>query len=413
VSLPPSTQPNARGDSPALPVPSAITRLEKAALVVGGLFLLALAAGLAVDRVQFFRSYLFGWLFWIGIAVGCLGLAMLNHLTGGLWGLVPRRLHEAAARTVPAMAVLFLPVLLGLSALYPWARPELAAADEVIAKKALYLNVPFFVARAAAYLGLWTLLAYAVSRLSRLQDPGAEPGRAGRLRAISGVGLVALSGTTTFAAVDWGMSLNPHWFSTMYGVLFIVGWTLSALSFTIVLISRLGDEEPLTGVLQPVTVHDLGKLLLAFTMLWGYVNFSQFLIIWSGNTSEETPFYLARMHGGWGVVAVVLLVFHFALPFALLLSRPLKRNAGALAGVAALMLLMQLLDLFWLIGPDLGGHGHGEVPLRVHWMDLAATIGLGGLWLFLFARQARTAPVLPVGEPEVRALLAAAPAKAH
>ena len=222
-----------------------------------------------------------------------------------------------------------------------------------------------------------------------------------------------LSLTTTFAAVDWGMSLAPHWFSTIYGVLFIVGWTLSALSFTIVLLSRLAGEEPFTTALQPVTVHDLGKLLLAFTMLWGYVNFSQFLIIWSGNLSEETPFYLRRLQGGWQVVALALVVFHFALPFALLLSRPLKRNARTLGTVAALMLAMQLVDLFWLIGPDLVGHGHGDVPLRVHWMDLAAALGLGGLWLFLFARNARTAPVLPVGEPEVRALMAAAPAKAH
>jgi hypothetical protein len=162
-----------------------------------------------------------------------------------------------------------------------------------------------------------------------------------------------------------------------------------------------------------VTVHDLGKLLLAFTMLWGYVNFSQFLIIWSGNLSEETPFYLRRMQGGWLVVAVALLVFHFALPFALLLSRDLKRNARTLGAVAALMLAMQLVDLFWLIGPDLVGHGHESVPLRVHWMDPAAALGLGGLWLFLFARQVRTAPVLPMGEPEVRELMAAAPAEAH
>ena len=201
-----------------------------------------------------------------------------------------------------------------------------------------------------------------------------------------------LSLTTTFAAVDWGMSLAPHWFSTIYGVLFIVGWTLSALSFTIVLMSRLAGEEPFTQALQPVTVHDLGKLLLAFTMLWGYVNFSQFLIVWSGNISEETPFYLQRLQGGWQVVAVALLVFHFALPFALLLSRDLKRNARTLGAVAALMLVMQLVDLFWLIGPDLVGHGHEDVPLRVHWMDLAAALGLGGLWLFLFARQARTPP---------------------
>jgi hypothetical protein len=396
------------------PVPSPfLERLQRTGLALGGLFLLALAAGFAVDRAQFFRSYLLGWLFWVGIGVGCLGLAMLNQLTGGLWGLVPRRLHEAAARTVPAMALLFLPVLLGLSSLYTWASPETAAADDVIQKKAAYLNAPFFTARAALYFAVWGLLAYTVSRLSRLEEAAADARRGSRLRSLSGVGLVVLSGTTTFAAIDWGMSLNPHWYSTMYGVLFIVGWTLSALSFTIVLISRLAGEEPFARALQPVTVHDLGKLLLAFTMMWGYVNFSQFLIIWSGNVSEETPFYVQRLEGGWGAVAILLLVFHFALPFALLLSRSLKRSARALGSVAALMLLMQLVDLHWLIGPDLVGHGHGDVPLRVHWMDLAAVLGIGGLWLFFFARQALGAPVLPAGEPEVRELLAAAPAEAH
>ncbi len=385
----------------------ALERLQKTGLTVGGLFLLALAAGFALDRGQFFRSYLLGWLFWVGIGVGCLGLAMLNHLTGGLWGLVPRRFHEAAARTLPLMGLLFVPVLLGLGTLYTWAKPEAVAADALLQQKAAYLNVPFFVLRAVFYVAVWSLLARLVSSWSRQQDADPDPARAGRLRALSAIGLVLLSLTTTFASIDWGMSLTPHWFSTIYGVLFIVGWTLSALSFTIVLMSRLAGEEPFTRALQPVTVHDLGKLLLAFTMLWGYVNFSQFLIIWSGNISEETPFYLRRLHGGWQVVAVVLLVFHFALPFALLLSRPLKRSARALGAVAALMLVMQLVDLYWLIGPDLLGHGHEDVPLRVHWMDLAAALGLGGLWLFLFARQARTAPVLPLGEPEVRELVAA------
>jgi hypothetical protein len=398
---------NASTPSPVL------ERLEKTGLAVGGLFLLALAAGFALDRGQFFRSYLFGFLFWVGIGVGSLGLAMLNHLTGGLWGLVPRRFHEAAARTLPAMALLFVPVVLGASSLYTWAQPEVVAGDELLQEKAAYLNVPFFAARAVFYFAVWGLLAWRLSSWSRQQDGGADPARAERLRGLSAVGLILLSLTTTFAAVDWGMSLAPHWFSTIYGVLFIVGWTLSALSFTIVLMSRVAGEEPFTKALQPVTVHDLGKLLLAFTMLWGYVNFSQFLIIWSGNLSEETPFYLRRMQGGWQVVAVALLVFHFALPFALLLSRDLKRNARTLGAVAALMLVMQLVDLYWLIAPDLVGHGHENVPLRVHWMDLAAALGLGGLWLFLFARQVRTAPVLPMGEPEVRELMAAAPAEAH
>jgi hypothetical protein len=411
MNLPPSTDQHFRGGAATRsPV---LERLEKTGLAVGGLFLLALAAGFALDRGQFFRSYLFGFLFWVGIGVGSLGLAMLNHLTGGLWGLVPRRFHEAAARTLPVMGLLFLPVVLGAPSIYTWAQPEVVAADELIQKKAAYLNVPFFAARAVFYFAVWGLLGWLVSSWSRQQDGGADPARAARLRGLSAVGLVLLSLTTTFAAVDWGMSLAPHWFSTIYGVLFIVGWTLSALSFTIVLMARLAGEPPFTRALQPVTVHDLGKLLLAFTMLWGYVNFSQFLIVWSGNISEETPFYLQRLQGGWQVVALALLVFHFALPFALLLSRDLKRNARTLGAVAALMLVMQLVDLFWLVGPDLAGHGHGGVPLRVHWMDFAAALGLGGLWLFLFARQAQAAPVLPEGEPEVRELLAAAPAEAH
>jgi hypothetical protein len=389
----------------------ALERLRRAGLVVGGPFLAALALGFALDRGQFFRSYLFGWLFWVGVGVGCLGLAMLNHLTGGLWGLVPRRFHEAAARTLPAMGLLFVPVLLGATSIYVWAGPE-ASGDALIREKAAYLNVPFFVVRAVVYVAVWSILAALISSWSRHQDEAPDPARAARLRGLSAVGLVLLSLTTTFAAIDWGMSLAPHWFSTIYGVLFIVGWTLEALAFTIVLMSRLAGEEPFTKALRPETVHDLGKLLLAFTMLWGYVHFSQFLIVWSGNISEETPFYLRRLHGAWEAIAVLLVVFHFALPFALLLSRPLKRSARALGAVAALMLLMQLVDLFWLIGPDLAGHGHEDAPLRVHWMDLAATLGLGGLWLFLFARQARGAPVLPTGEPEVRALLAA-PAETH
>jgi hypothetical protein len=256
---------------------------------------------------------------------------------------------------------------------------------------------------------VWSGLALVVSRWSTQQDQGVDPGRAARLRGVSGVGLVALSGTTTFAAIDWGMSLAPHWFSTMYGVLFIVGWTLSALSFTIVVMARLSREWPLSQALQPGTVHDLGKLLLAFTMLWAYVNFSQFLIVWSGNVSEETPFYVHRLHGGWGVIAVVLVLFHFALPFALLLSRPLKRNARSLAVVAGLMLVMQLVDLYWLIGPDLLTQGHGHAPLSLHWMDVAAILGVGGVWLSLFARQVRRRPVLPLGEPAVVALLDESP----
>jgi hypothetical protein len=389
-----------------------LARLERTALGLGLAFLLALGLGLLADRAQFFRSYLFGWLFVVLIGIGSLGLAMLSQLTGGLWGIVPRRLHEAAARTLPAMGLAFVPVLLGLGSIYTWAHAETVAGDAVLREKAAYLNPGFFALRAVLYFVVWGLLAYAISAWSRQQDAGPSEARSARLRGTSALGLVVLFLTASFAAVDWGMSLAPHWFSTIYGVLFIVSAALSALSFTIVLLARLAGEAPFKAALSPVTVHDLGKLLLAFTMLWGYVNFSQFLIVWSGNVSEETPFYLNRMQGGWNVLGVLLIVFHFALPFALLLSRSLKRNPRALARVASLMLVMQLVDLYWLIGPDLAAHGHGPVPLRAHWMDVAAVVGLGGLWLWLFARQLRGAPLLPQGEPELQAL-GAARAEAH
>jgi hypothetical protein len=388
-----------------LPVPAALGRMERRGLVVGAVFLLALAAGLVLDRAQFLRSYLFAFVFWLGIAVGCLGLAMLNQLTGGLWGVVPRRLHEAAASTIPFLGLAFVPVLLGVGSIYVWAGPE-GAADANVQSKAVYLNVPFFVGRAVFYFLVWSVLASLLSRWSLRQDEQPDPARAERLQGISGVGLVLLSLTTTFAAFDWGMSLAPHWFSTMYGVLYIVGWTLSALAFTIVVMALLSREPPFDAALAPITFQDLGKLLLTFTMLWAYVNFSQFLIIWSGNLTSETPFYVRRFQGGWAPIAVVLLLFHFAFPFALLLSRPLKRSARALAAVAVLMLGMRLLDHFWLVGPDLIGHGGLAVPLRVHWMDVAATIGIGSLWLSLFARQARRRPVLPMAEPALRERLA-------
>jgi hypothetical protein len=350
------------------------------------------------------------------LAVGCLGLALLSQLTGGLWGLVPRRLHEAAARTLPWLGLFFVPVLIGLGSLYPWANAEAVQADALLREKALYLNRGFFVLRAALYFAVWGVLAYGVSAWSRQQDRQPLESRASRLRSVSAVGLVVLFLTATFASVDWGMSLAPHWFSTLYGVLFIVAAGLGALSFTIVLLARLSAEEPWRTAVTPTTVHDLGKLLLAFTMLWGYVNFSQFLIIWSGNVSEETPFYVRRMHGAWGAIALSLVVFHFALPFALLLSRALKRNARALARVAGLMLLMQLVDLYWLIGPDLAGHGEVRPAFHPHLLDLAAVLGLLGLWLVLFVRQLDGAALLPLGEPQIRELTngaGPAPAEAH
>jgi hypothetical protein len=385
------------------PVPEAIGRLERGALVAGvaGLVLTALGAVLNVD--QFFRSYLLAFLFWGGIAVGCMSISMIHHLSGGMWGLVIRRILEAGTRTLPLVAALFLPLLLGLPRLYEWARPE-AAADPLLREKDIYLNVPFFVMRAVFYFAVWCGLAYFLNQWSLEMDRRYQVKVARRLRGLSGGGLVLLGLTITFSAVDWGMSLNPHWFSTIYGILFMVGQVLSAMALVIVLLSRVAEDPPFRGVVQPMQVHDLGKLLLAFVMLWAYINLSQFLIIWSANLPEETPFYISRLQGGWRLLGFLLLIFHFALPFVMLLSRDLKRNARLLGGLAAGIFVVRLLDLYWLVAPDMA-HGHGFHP---HWLDLVAPVGVGGLWLWAFARQLRDRPLLPIGEPEIRERLAEA-----
>jgi hypothetical protein len=386
------------------PVPPQVDRLQKTALMVGvgGLLVSLLGAFFRPD--QFFRSYLFGYLFWAGIAVGCLSLIMIHYLTGGIWGLVIRRFLEAGSRTMPLVAVLFLPLAFGVSRIYLWAQPE-ALKDPIIQAKQVYLNVPSFLGRALIYLAVWAVLAHFLSKWSRQLDEGTSLRIERRLRGLAGGGLLLMGLTITFSSVDWGMSLNPHWFSTVYGVLFMVGQVLSTMALVIVLLAVMGHEAPLAPAVRPSAVHDLGKLLLAFVMLWAYINLSQFLIIWSANLPEEIPWYIRRLHGGWQWLALVLVVFHFAVPFLLLLSRDLKRNARLLGRLAAGMLLVRLVDLFWLVAPDLQGH-HGT-HLSVHWLDLTAPIGLGGVWLFAFARELKSRPLLPQRDPELDEFMAA------
>ena len=394
--------------TPSFPVPTALDRLQGRALVAGGAGLLLTLVGALVNLDQFLRSWLFAELFWTGVAIGCLSLLMINHLTGGAWGAVIRRLAEAGARTMPVLAVLFLPIAVGLPHIYEWARPEAVAADPVLRMKQPYLNVPFFLLRSAFYFIVWSVLARVLTHWSAEMDESGSLRVARRLRGISGPGLVLLGLTITFSSVDWGMSLNPHWFSTIYGILFMVGQAVSAMCFVIVLLAAFRGERPFTEVVRPHVVHDLGKLLFAFVMLWAYVSLSQFLITWAGNLPEEIPWYIQRLHGGWRVVAALVLVFHFVLPFLLLLSRDLKRSAPTLAGVAGALFLVRLLDLYWLVAPDLG-HGQG---LAVSWMDVTAPVGIGGIWLWWFSRELRVRRLLPRNEPDLEELLAT-PAEGH
>jgi hypothetical protein len=386
----------------AYEVPVRLERLGPRALVVGAASLaLTVLGGLLVGG-QFFRSYLFAFLFVLGVPIGCLSLTMIHHLTGGYWGLTIRRLAEAGTRTLPLMALLFLPIALGLPSVFPWARPE-AAQDHVIHAKRFFLNAPFFLLRAVFYFAVWILLARALNRLSLVLDTAGDYLRTSRrLRGLSGIGLVLLGLTITFSSIDWAMSLEPHWYSTIWGMLFMAGTALSAMAFVVLLVCRVGAESPLEPLLRATpALHDLGKLLLAFVLVWAYLSYSQFLIIWSGNLPEEVPWYVHRLTGGWRALALVIVVLHFALPFVLLLSRPLKRDARLLGAVAGGLLVMRVADLYWLVGPELH-HGEGLV---FHWMDFTALAGLGALWLWAFIRELAARPLVPIGEPDVRALL--------
>ena len=375
--------------------PERLSRTQTIAVVVGLLFLGAAAASALGTREHFFKGYLLGFVFWSGLSLGCLALQMVHHLSGGAWGVVTRRIFEAAARTLPFMALLFVPLLFGLQDLYLWARPAAVEADPILQHKALYLNVAFFVARAAVYFVVWSALAWLLSRWSLQQEQG-DPGGAlsGRMQRLSGGGLVVYALTVFFMSVDWIMSLDPHWFSTIYGMLFMVNQGLSALAFVIAVLVLLSRTEPLRRVIATQHLHDLGMLMLAFVMLWAYLTFSQFLIVWSANLPEEIPWYLTRMEGAWRAVGIVLIVCHFFVPFLLLLNRDLKRHSTALVLVALWILVMRFVDLFWLIGPL-----HGKGPMVLHWADVAAPIGIGGLWLAVFLWQLRSRALLPLGEP--------------
>jgi len=374
--------------------PSSVNRVQRNALIVGALFTVLLLVGFILDRDQFFHSYLLAFSFWAGISIGALALLMLQHLTGGGWGLVIRRVLEAMTRTLPLILVLFVPILLGAHRIYSWTDVHEVAEHPVLAEKSKYLNLPFFTVRAAIYFAIWLALAYFLNRWSLLQDRTADRKYKKNMSVLSGPGMVLFVFTVTFASIDWFMSLDWEWSSTIYGFIFVAAWGLSALAFTIAVMAALSKQEPMNNVVAQLHFHDLGKLLLAFVMLWSYFAFSQFLIIWSGNLPEEISWYLPRIHGAWGAIALAVVLLHFAFPFLFLLSRSLKRDAGKLVIVAVLVLVMRLVDLFWMIAPNFT-HEH----FQVGWMDLVAPIAMGGLWVGVFARALTARPLIPINDP--------------
>src|SRR5258706_3573027 len=387
------------------PLHPLLDRIQRRALIAGGAGILLCLIGLLINahhREQFFRSWLLAYLFWLGIPLGSCAILMLQHLTGGAWGLALRRPLETAARTLPLMALLFLPLFFGLGKLYIWTSDDAARGVESSALRAHYLTTGFFIVRTVIYFILWIALPLILNLWSPREAPDPDPALARRFQLFSSGGLLIYCLSMTFASIDWVMSLDPHWYSTIFGLIVIIGQALNSLALMTALLALLATRPPLNKIVTADHFHDLGNLLLAFTMLWAYMQFSQFLIIWSGNTAEEIPFYIYRTHRGWQAVGWILIIFHFFIPFILLLNRRTKRTPRVLAMVGLAIVVMRLVDLFWIIVPHHAQGRHLDVSYPIpHWLDLAAIAGIGGIWIWWFIFQLRKTALVAVNDPRL------------
>jgi hypothetical protein len=380
------------------PAPDSVSRFQTRAFGVGAIALVLAILGGMRSPASFYQSYLMSYLLVLGLTLGSLGLVMLQHLTAGHWGIIIRRPAESATRTLPLIAIFFVPIaLFGMKYLYgEWLDPQAVKEHPLSQFQQSYLTHRGYLIRAVIYFVVWLTLMFIFNIWSKRQDRNQKD-RAlrQRFRMLAGPGIILYVFAMSFAAIDWVMSLSPHWASTIYGFIIVGGQLISSMSFMIAVVVLLARYEPLSGIVQPRHLHDLGKLLLAFVMLWAYFDFSQLLIIWAGNLPEEISFYRTRLYGEWAVVAVVVVVFHFFIPFFLLLSQDLKRRAQIISKIAIWLILMRLVDLFWMTRPEFTS---SAVPT---WLDLVLPIALGGLWLGFFAFNLRQCPLLPLGDPKL------------
>lgn len=355
---------------------------------------------------QFFQSWLMAFLYVFAFASGGLGLLMIHHLATGRWGLCLQRPYEAAAKTFPLIALLFIPLLFGLDRLYAWVNPEAHhdhVLEHVMEHKGMYLNVPGFYIRAAIYFAVWIGMAALLVRWSRLQDERKEEAETyGRkMRMLSGIGLVIFGLAVTFASVDWAMSVEPKWYSALYGATFMVGQGLATLCLMAIVAHLLSSDKKYGAVIGSQQFHDIGNLMFAFTILWTYMNISQYVIIWSGNLPEEIEYYLHRAHSPWTEMAAGIAVLHFGVPFVLMLFKANKKNPRILVKIAGGLLVMRFVDYFWTLMPAYR-HDH----FHVSWMDIAAPVGLMGLWLYVFLGALQKRPFLPLNDPRFTSILA-------
>jgi len=396
-----------------LMAPPVVKKIGQRSLIVGVAFAV-IAVILAVAKPdEFYRAYLLGFMCWLGVALGSMAIVMIRHLTGGGWGMVIRRILGAAMRTLPLLAVLFIPIIMAVAQhrVYPWAMPLAWVQDEHIrehlAKNKFitdsYLNLSGFIIRAVIYFLVWNVLSFLLSHWSKQTDRPGGPDNTQKFKAVAGPGLILYGFTISFAAIDWVMSLDPSWISTIFGLIILIGEVLSAMCFAVVVERILFNYKPMSDMLKPDFVHDHGKWMLAFIMVWAYFSFSQWLIIWAGNLPNEITFYLKRLSYGWGWIGLILVLFHFAVPFALLLSRPLKRDIRKLVWLATWLMVMRWLDLLWIIEPNF------SQALNITIADIVVPIAIGGLWLAYFFRNLGALPLLPAYDPSAGEVIEAAP----
>jgi hypothetical protein len=377
-----------------LTAPPVVKTIAMRSLIVGVVFGIA-AIVIAFSRPdEFYRAYLLGFMCWLGVALGSMAILMIRHLTGGGWGMVIRRILGAAMRTVPLLALLFIPIILGMHKLYIWAQPINQIADKHLREHLeditkTYLTTNGFIFRAIFYFAIWNLLSFLLSYWSKQTDAPGAPINTQKFKAVAGPGLILYGFTISFAAIDWVMSLDPSWISTIFGLVILIGEVLSAMCFAVIVERILFNYKPMSEMLKPDFVHDHGKWMLAFTMVWAYFNFSQWLIIWAGNLPNEITYYLRRLNGGWGRVGLLIVIFHFTVPFAILLSRSFKRNIRKLVWLAVLLLIMRYIDLFWIIEPNFSSTFHLTIA------DIVVPIAIGGFWLAFFFRNLGALPLLP------------------
>ena len=387
-----------------LTAPPVVKTIQQRSLIIGVIFAVISLALAVIRPDEFFRAYLLGYMAWLGVTLGSMAILMVRHLTGGGWGMVIRRILGAAMRCLPLMAVLFVPILFGLPKLYVWARPLDSIADKHLREHLqditkTYLNVHGFIIRAAIYLAIWNLLSFFLTKWSREQDKPPVRDHSHRFKAVSGPGLILYAFSIGFAAIDWIMSIDPTWISTIYGLLILIGELLSAMCFAVVIERILVNYKPMSEMLKPDFVQDHGKWMLTFVMVWAYFAFSQWVIIWAGNLPEEITWYMRRLSDGWGVVGLFLVVFQFAVPFCFLLSRPFKRDIRRLVWLAAWIMVMRYLDLFWIIEPNF------SPTFTLTLADVVVPIAIGGIWLAYFFRNLNSLPLLPAYDPSAHEVL--------